>query len=73
MTRKKSYVNWDAVPVIIDIPMAANLVGMNAKYLQQLARKGKFSPAFKLSQRAWRVRKDALMKWIDEQGQKPYA
>ena len=71
MTRKKSYVNWDTVPVIMDVPLAANLLGMSSDYLKQLARKGKFPPAFKLSPQAWRVEKDTLREWIESQGQKP--
>lgn len=73
MTRKKSYVNWDTVPVIMDLPIAAHLLGLSADYLRKLAKAGSFPPAFKPSPRAWRVRKDALREWIESQGQKPYA
>lgn len=68
MAHKTTYVNWDTVPAIMDFPIAADLVGMNAKYLQQLARKGKFPPARKITERAWRVEKDALMEWIGARG-----
>ena len=73
MTHKKSYIDWDTVPVIMDFAITARLVGLSVVHLKRLAREGKFSPAFKLSPHAWRVRKDALMEWINEQGQKPYA
>ena len=60
MAHKTTYVNWDTVPVIMDVPLAANLLGISSNYLKQLARKGEFPPAFKISPQAWRVEKDAL-------------
>lgn len=68
MAHKTTYVNWDTVPVIMDVPLAANLLGISSNYLKQLARKGKFPPAFKISPQAWRVEKDALMEWIGARG-----
>ena len=68
MAQKTTYVNWDTVPVIMDVPLAANLLGISSNYLKQLARKGKFPPAFKISPQAWRVEKDALMEWIGARG-----
>lgn len=68
MAHKTTYVNWDTVPVIMDVPLAANLLGISSNYLKQLARKGEFPPAFKISPQAWRVEKDALREWIGARG-----
>jgi excisionase family DNA binding protein len=56
--------DWDAVPVICDLPFAARIVGLSPEYLKQLAAKGTF-PAFKLGG-LWRVRKSALMEYCGE-------
>lgn len=61
---QKNIVSWETVPVVMDIPLAAQIVGMNPDYLRQLAAKGKF-PAYKISKRIWRVDKEDLMVWKD--------
>lgn len=60
----KNYVDWNTVPIIMDIPLAAQLVGMSAEYLRKQAIKKKF-PAYKISPRVWRVNKEDLVNWIE--------
>lgn len=68
MTRKKTYVDWDTVPVIMDLTIASHIIGLSSDYLRKLAKAGKFPPAHKISPKKWRVGKDDLMKWIGVQG-----
>ncbi|MCM1329982.1 MAG: helix-turn-helix domain-containing protein [Ruminococcus sp.] len=59
MKRKKDYFyNWDEVPVVLDPPYVAWLLGCTDMYVRKLCREGKL-PAFKLGG-MWRVRKDEL-------------
>lgn len=61
---QKNIVSWDTVPVTMDIPMAAQIVGLSAEYIQKLARKGRF-PAYKISPKFWRVDKADLLAWAE--------
>ncbi len=65
MPRKETYTDWDTVPLIMDMKLAACLTGYNVDYLRQLAHKGKF-PASKTSERKWIVVKERLKQWIME-------
>ena len=64
MPRERSIVNWDEVPVIIDVPYVARLLAMNADYVTRLAQKSKI-PAFKAG-RLWRFRKDEIEQYMEE-------
>ncbi len=56
------FTNWDDVPVLMDISIAACIVGCNCDYLRRLAKEGQF-PAKKFG-RMWRVEKDELRETI---------
>lgn len=65
MKSTKFYTSFDDLPIIMDLPMVAILVGLSLDRLRTLAREGKF-PAWKLSENQWRVCKDDLLAWINE-------
>lgn len=58
--------SWNQVPVILDLPFAAELLGLSYDCLKKKSQKGQF-PAFKIGEHSWRVRKDELLSWIDQQ------
>ena len=64
MPRERPIVNWDDVPVIIDVPYVARLLAMSADYVTRLAQKSKI-PAFKAG-RLWRFRKDEIEQYMEE-------
>lgn len=64
MTRTKYVYRWEDVPVIIDLPYAAVLLGSSVDSLKRLSRNGVF-PAFKHGVE-WRVAKADLEKYIEE-------
>lgn len=69
MARKTTYVNWDTVPVVMDLTIASHIVGLSVGYLRKLAKARKF-PAFQaIHSGTWRIGKDVLMNWIESQGQ----
>lgn len=57
--------NWDDVPVIFDLALAARLMGVTAEYLQKQAKLGLF-PAHKIA-RVWRVDKDEFREYLKNQ------
>lgn len=63
MVKKKFVYNWEDVPVIIDLPYAAVLLGSSVDCLKRLSRNGIF-PAFKHGGE-WRVTKDDLLAYIE--------
>lgn len=58
--------SWSEVPVVLDLPFAGELLGLTPNWLKKRSQKGKF-PAYKISERSWRVNKDDLLEWIEEQ------
>ena len=60
----KQVTSWEDVPIIMDLPFAARIVGQSPEYLKKRAQRGEF-PAFKESGE-WRVRKSALMRHVGE-------
>jgi hypothetical protein len=64
--KQKPFTDWNHVPLIIDLPTAAMLLGRSYKRLQLDAHKGIF-PAFKNGTGKWSVEKTVLIKWIDSQ------
>jgi len=67
---KQLITSWDDVPVIIDLPFASELLGLTVDDLKRKSRSQRF-PAFKVGERSWRVKKDDLLVWIDQQKNKP--
>lgn len=67
MKKQRPPSSWDDVPIVIDLHYVSQFIlDMNFDYLKQLSNRGKF-PAFRASERCWRVKKDDLLKWIDTQ------
>ena len=60
--------NWDELPIIMDLPLAARVLGVVPETLKKYAIAGVF-PAFKPDNKSWRVTKDALKKYIKEKEQ----
>lgn len=54
--------DWNDVPVLLDLPYAARIVGMSAEYVKRLSIAGKF-PAVKVGN-SWRVNRDDLMAFV---------
>ena len=40
MPRERPIINWDEVPVIIDVPYVARLLALNVDYTTRLAQRG---------------------------------
>lgn len=57
--------NWGRVPIIFDLDYAACIAGSTKGNLKYLAQNKRF-PAFKVG-RLWRVKKEDLMAWIEQQ------
>ncbi len=71
MTKKDSHfiINWDAVPVIVDLAFVHILTGYSMEYLRRKSKLGLF-PAYKMfhgPHSHWRVNKDDLKEWIEKQ------
>lgn len=60
--RGKPITSWDDVPIVLDLAMAARIVGQAPEYLKKRAQRGTF-PAYKEGA-AWRCEKTALMKHV---------
>ena len=54
--------NWDTVPVVIDLPYAAIIIGVTPETLKKKCLTGKF-PGFKAG-KFWRVEKEELRSYI---------
>lgn len=61
--RKYLIYDWSAVPVIIDIAFAANLLGLTYECTRRMCKNGQI-PAFKLGENSWRINKSDLMKFV---------
>ena len=62
--KTKQTTDWDSVPVVIDLPHAAMILGISYENLKTRSIKGLF-PAVKVNDRAWRVSKDKLLAFIN--------
>lgn len=65
MTRTKFVYNWDAVPVVVDLPYVACIFGVSVECLKKWSQNGEF-PAFKAG-KLWRVNKADLIDYIENQ------
>lgn len=61
---KNLITSWNDVPVVLDLPFAAELLGLSVYQLKKESRSGNF-PAFKIGEKSWRVSKDDLIGWMD--------
>jgi hypothetical protein len=64
--KPKPVTSWDDVPIVMDMPMAARIVGQCPEYLKKRAQRGTF-PAYKEGSQ-WRVSKAALKEHIEHHG-----
>ena len=64
MPRERPIINWDEVPVIIDVPYVARLLAMNPDYVTGLAKANKI-PAFKI-EKLWRFKKNEIEQYMEE-------
>lgn len=71
MARTKYVYRWEDVPVIIDLPYAAVLLGVSIECLKRWSRDGKL-PAFKVG-KLWRINKADLINFIENQTGRPKA
>lgn len=60
--KDKPITNWNDVPVVIDIPMAARLLGFTVDVITRKCKKGEI-PAHKVFNQ-WRIDKDELVQFL---------
>ena len=61
---KKQFVtDWSEVPLVVDLPYVARLLGRSVESLKKSAQKGVLPGAFKVG-RDWRVDRDRLRQHI---------
>ena len=68
MRQQQLITNWETVPVIFDLPLAARLLGCNIETLKRKAQKNELPGAVKFGKQ-WRVAKGPLMKFIESGGE----
>jgi len=64
MNKSQLITNWEQVPVVIDLPFAARILGQSIETLKKRSQRGEMPGAFKAG-RDWRIEKDALRKYIE--------
>ena len=62
----KPITSWDLVPLVLDLPMAARIVGQSCEHLKKRAQRGDF-PAYKEGNQ-WRITKESLMNHVQGRG-----
>ena len=69
MVRKKKDLvySWEDVPVIVDPPYVALLLGCSRENVRKLCQSGKLK-AFKVGD-MWRIRREAIIEYIDRGGE----
>lgn len=65
--RKDLVYSWDDVPVIVDPPYVALLLGCSRENVRKLCQSGKLK-AFKVGD-MWRIRREAIIEYIDRGGE----
>ena len=70
MAKKKDFLyNWDDVPVVVDVPYAAWVLGVTPETVRKECQRGKLK-AFKVADTCWRIRKDDLIAYTMGKGDK---
>ena len=64
MNKSQIITNWDQVPVVIDLPFAARILGQSIETLKKRSQRGELPGAFKAG-REWRINKAALRNYIE--------
>lgn len=62
MPREKPATTWDELPVVLDIPLASRIIGINRDVLTRKCQRGEI-PAHKVMNR-WRILKEELHDYI---------
>ena len=60
--KSRPITNWDQVPIIMDIPMVARILGYHPERIRQLIKLNKI-PAYKIGQ-SWRIEKQDLIDYL---------
>ena len=61
---KRTFIyDWAHVPIIVDIPYVANLLGLSHEWVRSVCVAGT-RPAHKIGQNTWRINKSDLMKFV---------
>lgn len=63
MPQNKVITNWEQVPIIFDVPLAARILGLTDQKIRKMCREGTL-PAFKIGENSWRFNKAEFMKHI---------
>jgi len=58
----KPVLDWDSVPIIFDIPMAARILGVTPEGIKRRCQLGEF-PAFK-DGKLWRIDRDEFREYL---------
>ncbi len=67
MTKRKIITNWDNVPLYMDLPCVAVLLGYSVEWIKKKAQSGEL-PAAKLFGE-WRISKDDLKSYFESKKQ----
>ncbi len=63
MARSNNITDWDQVPVVFDVAMAARILAINYDKVRQMCRNGEI-PAYKIGTNSWRINKSEFMEWL---------
>jgi hypothetical protein len=63
LRKPQAITSWDDVPLVMDLPFAARIVGQSPEYLKKRAQRGTF-PAYREGSQ-WRVSKETLREHIN--------
>lgn len=63
-SKNKYVTNWDDVPVVIDLPYVAHLLGCSRENARRMCQRGDIK-AFKVGD-MWRVRKEAVFEYMEK-------
>jgi excisionase family DNA binding protein len=64
MKQIKAVTDWDSLPVVMDLPLAARVLGLSFDNVKKKAQQGRI-PAFKIGE-SWRVSRDSLQRFITQ-------
>jgi hypothetical protein len=64
MKKQQTITSWEQVPIVIDLPFAARILGQSIETLKKRSQRGELPGAFKAG-RDWRVNKNALRNYVE--------
>ena len=65
MNKRPPVVGWEQVPVVVDLPYVAIILGVNPELIRRLIASGELK-GFKVG-REWRIAKSDLMRFVGEE------